>query len=154
YLPKKDQIESNHAAGARRAAPVDGPTQSAQVAGMADTSANSPRLPPSAHAAGPSPVMQLEVRHGTARPLLYTVTDAGFLSGRVAGCDLRLPGVDLPPVICLLARQPGGVGIRKLVPAYPMTVNGQAATTTALADGDRVRLGPVELVLHLSVSPH
>src|SRR5262249_17319159 len=53
-----------------------------------------------------------------------------------------------------LARQPGGVGIRKLVPAYPMTVNGQAATTTALADGDRVRLGPVELVLHLSVSPH
>src|SRR5262245_66625841 len=82
YLPKKDQIESNHAAGARRAAPVDGPTQSAQVAGMADTAANSPRLPTSAHAAGSPPVVQLEVRHGTARPLLYTVTDAGFLIGR------------------------------------------------------------------------
>ena len=36
------------------------------------------------------------------------------------GCDLRLPGTNLPPVVCLIARQPDGVRLRKLAPTLPI----------------------------------
>ncbi|MFO0925644.1 MAG: hypothetical protein U0736_01225 [Gemmataceae bacterium] len=48
--------------------------------------------------------VRLEVRMGGARPAVYEVGDGGFLIGSVPGCDLRVPGTGLPPVICLIAR--------------------------------------------------
>jgi hypothetical protein len=98
--------------------------------------------------------VRLEVRHGSGRPLLYTVGRDGFLIGSVPGCDLRLPGTDLPPVVCLVTRGPDGrVGVRKLTSVLPLQVNGQPVWTAALANGDRLQLGPVELVARLPPAP-
>ena len=45
------------------------------------------------------PDVRLEVRQGTTRPIVYEMTGEEFLIGSVPGCDLRLPGTQLPPVV-------------------------------------------------------
>ena len=96
------------------------------------------------------PVVRLEVRMGTARAATHDVPDSGFLVGTVAGCDLRLPGVDLPPVVCLLTRQTQGLHLRKLAALAPINVDGKPASTGYLADGAKLTLGLNEIVVRLS----
>src|SRR5947209_18533510 len=115
---------------------------------MAQVSPNSPRPPNAAAASGPPRVVRLEVRAGPIRPATHDVSDAGFLIGSVPGCDLRLPGADLPPVICLIARSSSGATLRKLVPTYSILLNGRSVSTSILADGDRMTLGALELIVH------
>src|SRR4029077_15310003 len=67
----------------------------------------------------PVAVVRIEARVGSSRPTIYEVGDGGFLVGSVPGCDLRLPGPNLAPVLCLIARQPTGAVLRKLAPAQP-----------------------------------
>jgi hypothetical protein len=94
------------------------------------------------------PAVLLELRNGPTRP----VTDLNFLIGSVPGCDLRLPGADLPPVLCLISRLPGAVRIRKLVPTQPVLLNGQSVTNAPLTHGDRLTLGSVELIVHIEAA--
>src|SRR5204863_7740109 len=96
--------------------------------------------------------VRLEVR-ARGRPALYEVGDAGFLVGTVPGCDLRLPGADLPPVLCLIARRPDGVSLRKLAPMAPLTVNGQSVAGAALTHGDRISVGGVEIIASIQGAP-
>src|SRR3954468_6449185 len=104
-------------------------------------------MPPS-----PAPAsVRLEVRAGTARATVYEVGDGGFLVGSVPGCDLRLPGANLAPVLCLISRNAAGAALRKLAPVQPILVNGRQVTSTYLNDGDQLSLGIVELVV--SVTP-
>lgn len=112
----------------------------------------SPNLPPSPATPGGLPEVRVEVKHGTARPSYLTLSDLGFLIGSVPGCDLRLPGANLPPVLCLLTRQEDGVFLRKLVPTQALFVNGRSVSSATLADGDRLTLGPVELVFQVQHS--
>jgi hypothetical protein len=93
------------------------------------------------------------VRQGTARSVVHEVSELGFLIGTVPGCDLRLSGADLPPVICLITRHAGGASLRKLVPTQPVAINGRAATNGPLANGDRVTLGAVELLVQIAAPP-
>jgi len=95
------------------------------------------------------PSVRFELRLGSARPALHDMADAGFLVGSVPGCDLRLPGASLPPVLCLITRQPAGVLLRKLAPAQPVFVNGRPVTSADLQNGDRVTLGAVDLLVHI-----
>jgi len=97
------------------------------------------------------PEVRFEARHGAARPSTHAITDAAFLIGTVPGCDLRLPGASLPPVLCLIARQPHGVVLRRVAPTFPVLVNGKPAAFAELSDGDRVSLGAVELVFKVDV---
>ncbi len=53
---------------------------------------------------------------------------SSFLIGTVPGCDLRVPGGDLPAGACLLARIPEGLTLRKLAPTQIILVNGKTAT--------------------------
>src|SRR5258708_4023661 len=85
--------------------------QLARMAGMALASPVSAKSPASTAASG-LPVVRLELRHGAARPTAHDLSDVSFLIGSVPGCDLRLPGVNLPPVLCLIARQQGAVTLR------------------------------------------
>ena len=101
--------------------------------------------------ARPAAVVRLEVRVGGGRPATYEVGDGGFLVGSVPGCDLRLPGANLPPVLCLIARQPGGASLRKLAPVQPITINGRPVSSTYLADGDSVGVGAAELVVAIAL---
>src|SRR5690348_8453285 len=108
---------------------------------MAQPSLASSRSPA---AASPGPIVRLEARGG-GRSTVYEVGDGGFLVGSVPGCDLRLPGSSLPPVLCLIARHPNGASLRRLAPVQPIVVNGQSVGAAYLANGDRINLGSVEL---------
>src|SRR5439155_11424473 len=133
----------------RAVADAAGPTtQPAQVAGMAEVISAS-RASAAADAADELSEVCLEVGHGSARPTLYAVADAGFLIGTVPGCDLRVPGADWPAVLALVARCRGGASVRKLSPTQPVFVNGQAVASAVLVHGDRVKVGPVEMVVRL-----
>jgi chromosome segregation ATPase len=90
------------------------------------------------------------VRAGKGRPTVFEVGDGGFLIGSVPGCDLRLPGANLAPVLCLIARHASGASLRKLVPVHPIIVNGRAVSSVYLADGDRIALGSAEVVVSIT----
>jgi chromosome segregation ATPase len=107
-----------------------------------------PRRP--ASAASGLPPVRVEVRGGSARPTHYDVTGEEFLIGSVPGCDLRLPGTNLPPVVCLIARQVDGVRLRKLAPMLPVLVNGQPVSQSAptpLTHGDCISIGAVDILV-------
>jgi len=102
-----------------------------------------------AHALAPSPLpaVRLEVRAGGGRPTVYEVGDGGFLIGGVPGCDLRLPGGNVAPVVCLVSRHARGASLRKLAPVQPIAVNGRNVSSTYLNNGDRVTVGNVEVAV-------
>jgi chromosome segregation ATPase len=105
-----------------------------------------PQTAPSTPSSSSSlPVVRLEVRVGAGRPTVYEVGDGGFLIGSVPGCDLRLPGPNLAPVLALIARHSGGASLRKLAPVQPVLVNGRAVGSTYLDAGDSVTVGGVEI---------
>src|SRR6266851_8277863 len=112
---------------------------------MADSSPSSPRPPTSEATSLPLPEVRLEMRHGSAPPASFEMFDGGFLIGTTPGCDVRLPAADLPPVLCLITRTTGGVGLRKLVPTAPVQVNDKPVSQGFLGDGDCIRIGAVEL---------
>ncbi|MFQ3592663.1 MAG: hypothetical protein SNJ82_05655, partial [Gemmataceae bacterium] len=89
--------------------------------------------------------VRLEVRSAGSRPALYEPADGGFLIGSVPGCDLRMPGVNLPPVIALITRHATGATLRKLAPILPILVNGESINACELLHGDVITLGPVEV---------
>jgi chromosome segregation ATPase len=95
--------------------------------------------------------VRLEVRSGVGRATVYEVGDGGFLIGSVPGCDLRLPGSNLPPIICVIGRGGAAASLRRLAPVLPILVNGKAIATAHLNDGDIISIGPIEIVL--SVRP-
>src|SRR5262249_12500691 len=97
----------------------------------------------------PLPVVRLELLHAAARPTTHVVADAGFLIGTVPGCDLRLPGAELPPVLCLITRDLTGVTLRKLAPVQSVLLNGRPVSQATLGDGDRVTVGAVQLRLSI-----
>lgn len=99
------------------------------------------------------PVVGLQVNLG-GRPTLFEVGDGGFLIGSVPGCDLRLPGTSLAPVICLIARGPLGASLRKLAPVQPLSVNGKTVSSTYLNDGDRLSVAGVELTVSVRRDNH
>jgi chromosome segregation ATPase len=97
--------------------------------------------------------VRLEVRLGSSPASTFEVGDGGFLIGSVPGCDLRLPGTGLPPVICLIHKQIGGASFRKLAPVLPITLNGRPASSSFLADGDRLAMAGVEVTVQLAGGP-
>lgn len=115
---------------------------------MAETPRVAPDSPADGAAAVSSRGVRLEVQ-GPARSVSYEVADTGFLIGSVPGCDLRLPGAGLPPVLCLIMPRKGRAGLRRLAPAHKVLVNGQPASVMALAEGDRVTVGDTELIVRV-----
>src|SRR6516164_10058115 len=125
---------------------VEGTTPPAQVVGMA----SSTRTVSSSDWAERLPDVHLEVRQGGMRPALYALSEIDFLIGSATGCDLRI-SADAPSVLCLLARHPAGVSLRKLAPTQAILVNGQSVSQRELADGDRVQIGL--LAIHVRIAP-
>jgi chromosome segregation ATPase len=121
-------------------------SQPAQVAGMPEvttrTAASTTEL------SEPLPEVRIEWRQG-GRTTSYVVPDLGFLVGTVPGCDLRVPGANLPPVLALISRSSSVVTFRKLAPTHPVLINGNLANQAVLAHGDRMSLAGIELVVHI-----
>ena len=82
------------------------------------------------------PGVTLEVRQGGTRSATYALDGVDFLIGSVPGCDLRV-AAESAGVLCLFARHPEGVTLRKLTPTYSILVNGQSTfaprSATAIA---------------------
>src|SRR5262245_20686936 len=133
-LSKKPGIGSNPPT--RRSGGAGGRNHPAQVVPMTASAA--------------LPEVHLEVRQGAGRNARYALDHVDFLIGAVPGCDLRVPGADLPPVLCLIARQPGGARLRKLAPTQVLLVNGKTAANINLADGDRITLGALDIFVHIT----
>ena len=104
---------------------------------------------PSADWSAQLPDVQLDVRQGTARGASYALSEVDFLIGSVPGCDLRVPA-ESPAVLCLLARHPGGVSLRKLAATQTILVNHVNVSHAELADGDIVRVGKLEFHIHIT----
>src|SRR5207302_8048119 len=112
-------------------------------------SPSSPGSPTDAANALALPTVRLELRYAAAKPTTYEIGDVGFLIGGVPGCDLRLPGPNLPSVVCLITREPHGVSLRKLAPFQAILVNDQAVSLAQLNHGDRIAVGQVELIVQI-----
>jgi hypothetical protein len=106
-----------------------------------------PELPSSAE--GKPSAVRLEVRTANGQAISHEVSPGGFLIGSVPGCDLRLPGTNLPPVLCLIAPVSGGALLRKLIATQPILVNGQTSGGCTLQDGDRIAITATELTVHV-----
>src|SRR5947209_4062145 len=94
--------------------------------------------------------VELEVRQRGVKPRKYSVPEAGFLIGSVAGCDLRVPGKDLPPVICMISATASGAELRRLAPMHPIQINGNSKAKGGLQHGDKLVLGEVEIEIHIT----
>lgn len=111
-------------------------------------------MPPSTQQRPPAaPPVRVEVRHGAAPPVGLDVTGDEFVIGSVPGCDLRIPGANLPPQVCLITRGPDGVRLKKVAQALPILLNGSPLSPAGhalLRHGDVISVGAVDL--HVSIA--
>jgi hypothetical protein len=101
------------------------------------------------------PPVRVEVRHGAAPPVGLDVTRDEFVVGSVPGCDLRIPGANLPPQVCSIHRGPDGVRLKKLAQALPILLNGSPlppAGQAVLRHGDVISVGAVDLHVAIAFS--
>ncbi len=101
---------------------------------------------------GTLPAVRVEVRHGKSASSQTEMTRDEFLIGAAAGCELRLPGTNLPPVVCIISRQSDGVRLRKVAQNTPVLLNGQPVSNSNLAplnQGDTVTIGRTDI--HFSI---
>src|SRR5262245_26619065 len=110
-------------------------------------------MPPSSQQRPAAPPVRVEVRHGAAPPVGLDVTGDEFIVGSVPGCDLRIPGANLPPQVCSIRRGPDGVRLKKIAQALPILLNGSPlspAGQAILRHGDVISIGAVDL--HVSIA--
>lgn len=103
--------------------------------------------------ANSTPAVRLEFRHADGRPSFYDMTGDEFIVGSTPGCDVRLAGSNLPPIVCILSRHAGGVRIRKIGPTTPLLLNGKSFTSAELNSGDTIELGTMSIGVQISAAP-
>jgi len=96
--------------------------------------------------------VRLELRLPGSRPSVHDVTAAEFLLGSVAGCDLVIPGDELPPVLGVVTRTADGLRLRKLAPNLKLLLNGKAIHHAPLSDGDTIAVGAAEIKVHVEAA--
>ena len=103
---------------------------------------------PSPTGAPARPLVRLDVRLAGGAPARHQLTGGEFLIGGAGGCNLTLPGADLPHLICQLAVAADGVHLRRLAENFPVLVNGQPVPegqSVDLKSGDRIAVGPADV---------
>lgn len=116
-----------------------------------------PPPPGSADADFRPPEVRLDVRVGSGRAVGYDLTRGEFLVGGAEGCDVRLPGSHLPPVIAQFGRTTDGVFVRRLSPAFPILLNGQplsGSDPVRVNSSDRVAIGSADIVVSVNGKGH
>jgi hypothetical protein len=96
----------------------------------------------------------LEICRGRTEHPLRPVQSPRFLIGSSSRCDLRVGGTELPPLFALIFVEGADIWIESIAPAPPLRVNGRVETSVRIADGDRITIGPIELVAHVPAESH
>jgi pSer/pThr/pTyr-binding forkhead associated (FHA) protein len=96
------------------------------------------------------PRVELEIVRGQARRKQRPVNVPAFLIGASRDCDLVLGDSQFAEVHAYLIVHAGGVSIRHLGSGPELIVNGQEVARATLKDGDRLRTGPYEFVIHIA----
>jgi hypothetical protein len=91
----------------------------------------------------------LEICRGRTEHPLRPVSTPRFLIGSSSRCDLRVGGTQIPPLHTLIVDDGADVWIEAMAAEPPLLVNGRAETSARLDDGDRIAIGPIELVAHV-----
>jgi len=102
-------------------------------------------------------VVRLDVRIGSGRSTSYALDGNEFLIGGAAGCDLQLSGAHIPPVIGQITFQGEEVFVRRIAPAFPIQLNGEAMNGSASAllnPGDRIAVGQAEVIVNIHPAGH
>jgi len=94
------------------------------------------------------PPLVLEICSGRTRFPFRPVTSNRFLIGAAEGCDLRLGGDDMPPLHSIVHVDHVEALLETITLTPPLKVNGLVVESVLLQDGDRVRIGPFELLAH------
>lgn len=103
------------------------------------------------------PAVRFDVRIASGRPANHEMTGPEFLVGGADGCELRLVGANLPPVVCHFTRTKSGLKLRRLAPAFPILLNGaplSGSSPVEVSSGDRVSVGSADLVVNLHGKGH
>lgn len=91
----------------------------------------------------------LEICRGRTEHPLRPVYSERFLIGSSVRCDLRLGGADIPPLHSLLFVDGPDIWLEAVAATPELRVNGRLETSVRLVDGDRIHIGPIELVAHI-----
>jgi peptidoglycan hydrolase CwlO-like protein len=103
------------------------------------------------------PRVRLEVRTGTGRSVSYEVATEEFLIGGAAGCDLRVPSPNMPPVVCQITRKAESLSIRRLASGSSVLLNGAALAPNAptpLANNDTISLAGLEIAVRTATTSY
>jgi hypothetical protein len=93
--------------------------------------------------------VELEIVRGQARNMLRPVQVPAFLIGSADDCDLVLGDPQFPDLHSYLRVEAQRVTLRYLGFQPALTLNGLAVTTAELTQGDRIRSGPYEFLVHI-----
>lgn len=94
-------------------------------------------------------VILLEIVRGRARNRYRSVEVPAFLIGTANDCDMVLGDSQFSDVHACLRITPKQVVLRHLGFSPEMTVNGEPVTSRVLQNGDRIRTGPYEFLVHI-----
>lgn len=93
---------------------------------------------------GPAPLLTLKVLLGATRFPVRPVFKDRFTIGSGDHCDLRLGGY-LPRLHSVLVMTPSEVLLEQIAATPALVVNGVTQSSAVLRNGDRIRIGGVEL---------
>jgi pSer/pThr/pTyr-binding forkhead associated (FHA) protein len=99
------------------------------------------------------PQVSLEIVRGAAQRRMRLVRPPVYLIGAAGDCDLVLGDPAFPAVHTYLYVTATGVSVRHIGEGPKLYVNGVAIETARLANGDRLRLGAYEFVVHVHDCP-
>jgi hypothetical protein len=82
--------------------------------------------------------VHLELRQGEVAVAVFTLDGDNILIGTAPGCDVRLTQPELPPLLCLLTHEPGGLRLRQLSLTTTIEVDGEPGGDRLLLPGMRL----------------
>jgi pSer/pThr/pTyr-binding forkhead associated (FHA) protein len=108
-----------------------------------------PPTSPQPHFRPTLPTVHLEIRRGRARDTYRAIQVPVYLMGSAPDSDLVLGDTQFPEAHAYIFVQSQGVMLRRLGSGPEISVEGHVVQSIQLRDGDRIRTGPYEFLIHI-----
>jgi len=93
------------------------------------------------------PALLLEIRRDGSECDRRWVSTRKALIGSGAACEIRLEAPEISPLHSLICWSEHGFQLEAITPFPPLRVNGEPVEGAFLSDGDRIEIGPFEVVV-------